>query len=87
MNDKCYRLDSTYRATDCRNKSVIVWVSTKSKTLPPDQSLLLLTRNGEYYDLGIYQKELDLFLSVDREFKLPTPTHWASLEGVKPCEC
>lgn len=84
MNDTAYKMDTTFRATDTRNKRVIEWISVKDRK-PKDGEQVLIhlcilysaIKGADYADKSFYVLDEDVTKWV---------THWASIEQLAPTE-
>ena len=81
--------DTGFRATDCRNKCVIEWVSVKDKLPEEDQEVLIYTKY-ETIHLAFKSNKENIengspfwFHSSKRWYSYDV-THWADLSRCKP---
>jgi len=93
MNDNHYKLDTTFRATDGRNKRVVEWVSVKDRLPELMQDVLFLfIRDRAQKEFCLGHRDEDgwnsclLFNShkLINDKDIIDVTHWASLEGIEP---
>lgn len=78
-------LDTTFRATDTRNKRVIEWIKIE-KDLPKDQETVMVSITIPLHEFrfAFYNKGEFFINSLSDENLTKWITHWASIEGLAP---